>query len=101
MLVFAVPFMAQAADIGVSSPLYQADKLSHVIDVGQNKIVAAADNVSTANHNSKLKSFNLCTEMTEPKESVIKSGQCAACYSAATSITGVSGGGSIGIRPID
>lgn len=100
MFVFAVPFVVQAENIGVAAPVYQADKLTQVVDTGQKKIFAAANTVNTANQNHKLKSFITCFEMTEPKKSVITADQCAACYSTVTGFIGVPGGDSIGIRQL-
>lgn len=41
MLVFAIPFAAQAADIGVSAPSYQVDVTHSIVDVGKSDTVAA------------------------------------------------------------
>lgn len=100
MCVFAFPAMVQAAEIDISKPLYQADVTSAVIGIGKNAPVAmaAANSADTINHNAKLKPFNMCTELTQPEETIININQCAACYSTAENVIGVPGGNSIGIR---
>jgi len=93
MIAFSVPFTIQAEII--TAPIYKIDVTQPAEGIGLTKFVVAVD---TANHNTKLKSFNMCTEMTKPDKTVININQCAACYSNATGYIGVSGGDSIGIR---
>ena len=90
MCVFAVSLTAQAADIGVSAPSYQADVLSSVVDTGKNE-VAAVNTVS-----NKLQSED--TNMTLFKPHCITAISGVLYSSVSTGVNGVPGGGSIGIR---
>lgn len=98
MVVFLIPFTIQADTI--SAPSYQVDVTQPTIGVGLNKVIAAnaVEPAGLLRSLSQIKSVDANIKMTPQKTVMILAGQCASCHD--NDVNGVSGGDSIGIRPI-